>query len=459
MRERSLFALLLALASACDAAGDGGREGEGEGEGEGDVVGDPFTLLETTSIDDADPLVVPGFAITARPDGRFALAWFEASAQTVPCDLFDGGVVDGEVYVLRIGDEQVDGSVRIRTVDPFVPNTKEDAVDLAVDSAGNLMVAYMGGAVTRTFCGASDLLLAVENGETFGISTVADTADTGTPCRGNAGGDPYCAQGEVVGLYPGIAVNPNDDVALSYLDSHFGFGNDDITQTDLELASGTASALALSSINMESGGGYYSSCTLTDAAAVVIGHAVTANNQFADGKGGTFVVDDGIYVEVVDGAGAITSVNIFPGAATASRVATGAFPGLGLFAAVHERGNEQLLLFQSLDQGQTWTPSPVEQLGKSGRDPGIVFLDDGRLLLAYGHCRDDDNQTNCDARKDGVRLALKDGTRFRKTTLPGDSEDLEGIGVDVAKSGPAEVVVVNLNSSQNRLIVQRVQVN
>ena len=144
---------------------------------------------------------------------------------------------------------------------------------------------------------------------------------------------------------------------------------------------------------------------------------------------------------------------------TDSRVATGSFAGKGLFAVAHIRGDEALLLFNSVDNGVSWIPAPVEQLGKSGRDPGIVFLDDGRLLLAYGHCRDNDNQTSCDAGNDGVRLALQEGTRFSKKTLAGDGEDFEGIGVDVAKSGPSEVVVVSLNSSQNRLIVHRVQVN
>jgi hypothetical protein len=453
------LSLVMALGSACDDPG-GPTEGEGEGgegEGEGDV-GDAFTLLSSQDIEGTDLLVVPGFAITARPDGRFAVAWFEQIEDTVDCDLFSGGVVQGVVYELKMADEQADGSVRIRTVDGNVPNTKEDSIDLAVDSSGAILVAYMGGEVTRTFCGASDLMLAVESGDTFTISTVAATADTATTCRGEAGGDPYCGQGEVVGLYPGISVN-GDDIAISYLDTHFGFADTDINASDLELANGTASGLALSSINMESGGGYFSSATLTDDGTVVIGHAVVANNTFSDGAGGTFIVEDGIYVETVDSAGVIKSANILPGVTTESRVATGAFPGKGLFAAVHKRGDEQLILFNSVDNGDTWQASPVEQLGKTGRDPGIVFLDDGRLVLAYGHCRDDTNQNNCDARKDGARLAIQNGTRFTKQTLSGDSEDNEGVGVDVAKSGPAEVVVVHLNSSQNRLVVQRVQVN
>ena len=44
-------------------------------------------------------------------------------------------------------------------------------------------------------------------------------------------------------------------------------------------------------------------------------------------------------------------------------------------------------------------------------------------------------------------------------TLAGDAEDNEGIGTDIAQSGAREVVVVHLNSSRNKLVVQRVAIN
>ena len=72
---------------------------------------------------------------------------------------------------------------------------------------------------------------------------------------------------------------------------------------------------------------------------------------------------------------------------------TASFPGKGLFLAVHDRSDESLLLFRSADGGASWTPSPIEQLGRSGRDPNLIFLDDGRLVAVYGHCRDDDHDT------------------------------------------------------------------
>jgi len=210
---------------------------------------------------------------------------------------------------------------------------------------------------------------------------------------------------------------------------------------------------------MESGGGYFASATVADDGTVVMGHAVIGNNQFVDADNRSFVVEDGIYAEVRLPDGTLRSSQIMRRTATASRVATGAFPGQGLFVAVHERGDEQLLLFRSADSGLTWQPSPVEQLGRTGRDPGIVFLDDGTLVLAYGHCRSDTNQDTCAAAEDGVRLAKQDSNgRFTRFDVGGDAEDAEGIGTDVARSGAREVVVVHLNSSKNQLIVHRVEV-
>jgi hypothetical protein len=450
--------LLLPALAACPPDGGEGEGEGGEGEGEGEGEADAFTLVSTTTVD-ADILVAPGFAIAARPDGRAAIAWFEQIDEIVQCDLFGGGTVDGDVYRLMLGDEQADGTIVQRVIDPFVPNVKENSVSLAVTADGRVLAAYMGGETTRTFCGSSDLMLATENGATFTTQAVATTSDTGAACRGDAGGDPYCGRGEVVGLYPAISVN-GDQVAISYMDTHFGFGDDDITQTDLELAQGTVGgAFTVRSVNTESGGGYYGDATVTAEGVVVIGHNVTANNQFVDENGDEFVVRDGIYAEVVAVDGTVTSTVVNDGVFTASRVATAARAGSGLFVAAHNRGDEGLILFQSVDNGATWQPSPIEQLGRSGRDPNLFFASDGRLVAVYGHCRDDENQDGCSARDDGVRFAVRgnDG-RFTKFTTPSDAEDLEAIGLDAAIAGD-EIVTVSLNSSQNTLVIHRVRIN
>jgi hypothetical protein len=243
------------------------------------------------------------------------------------------------------------------------------------------------------------------------------------------------------------------------MDTHLGFADTDIFSTDFELAFGTVDAPQLTSINVETGAGYFGHAAIAGDGTIVMGHAIIANNQFVDENNQPFVIEDGIYAEVRLPDGTLRSSQLMRRTATASRVAAGTFAGRGHFVAVHQRGDEQLLLFSSTDEGQTWTPSPVEQLGRSGRDPGLVFLDDGTLVIAYGHCRDDTNQETCTARSDGVRLAKQESSgRFTRFTIPGDAEDLEGIGTDAARSGARELVVAHLNSSQNTIIVHRVEV-
>jgi hypothetical protein len=461
----ALSSTALLLAVACDGDGDPPGDGGSEGEGEGEAGDAPFTLLSTTTIDAAVPVPVSGFAITARPDGRFVLAWFEEGTAVVRCEQASGAI-EGPTLVLKLGDEQPDGSVRVRVVDPAVPTNREDSVDIATAPDGAILIAYNGGTTTRTYCGASDLLLAVEDDEaaaTFSIRTVAQDAATTTPCRGAAGGDPYCAEGSVVGLFPGVATNAQGQLALAYLDTHFGFADTDIFSSDAELAFGTQTSLTLASVQQESGAGYFGSCVLADDGRVLVGHAVVGSNQFAGAAGGTYVVEDGIYAQVVNVDGVVQGGEnpppLLPGIRTDGRVATAFVPGRGFAVAVHARGEESLQLFLSGDDGLSWSERFVEQLGRSGRDPGLVALADGRLVVAYGHCRDDDDDVTCDARRDGVRLAVEAGARFAKTTLPGDAEDHEGIGVDVARSGDDEIVIVDLNASQNRLVVRRVRVH
>src|SRR2546423_1500522 len=87
--------------------------------------------------------------------------------------------------------------------------------------------------ITQT-CDASDLMLAVENGDAFQTpSDVIGGSDTGVLCRTPQS---VCAQGDVVGLFPSLAHDATGaHWALSYLDTHFGFADKDIHASDMEI--------------------------------------------------------------------------------------------------------------------------------------------------------------------------------------------------------------------------------
>jgi hypothetical protein len=446
----SACAVLIGVACAGEPT-DGGPSGEGEGEGDADSA--IVALTNTTEIS-APLLVVNGLAVAARSDGRFAVAYFTPSPRTVECQLTGGGNVQGVVYELHASLEETDGTVRDVIVDDNVPNNKEASVSMAVDGGGALLIAYNGGDVTRTYCGASDLRVAVESGAGFILQTAATVGDTGATCRGDAGGDPYCGQGEVVGLYPAIAAH-DGDVAIAYLDTHFGFADADINQSDLELARGTASSLMLSSINTETGAGYHATAAFSASGKLIVGHNVQANNRFRDDNNVDYTVSDGLWVGVEDATGVVVDQVLLPRVRTASRVAVGAV-GDVIHVAFHDRSDEQLLLFTSVDDGATFSPRPIEQRGRSGRDPNVLDVD-GNLILVYAHCRDDENGDGCSARDDGVRIARVGSTSAVKQDLRGDDEDLEAQNVIAAKSGAREFVVASVNTSRSVIVIQRVE--
>jgi hypothetical protein len=459
MSARSPVVALVLLACACPGSGTGttGSGGdEGEGEGEAAALAN---LVSTTTLD-AEPLAVNGFAIASRGDGRFAVGYFVEGSQTVSCSLTGGETVQSDVYELHVTDEQPDGSLRSRVVDDFVPVMGSLAVDIAVDpNTDALLFAYNGGEVTATHCGATDLMLAQESGDTFTITPIATTGDTGATCRGDAGGDPYCNVGEVVGRFPSLALR-NNNMAIAYMDNHFGFGDADNSQSDLELAYGNApTTLALSSVHTETGAGRYTDITFTDDGRLLFAHVVLGGNVFLDNEGNQYTVDGGLYAGLRSEDGSITEQLLLASIQTASRVGVLAI-GATLYVAIHNRSSEQLLLFVSIDNGATFASQPIEQRGRTGRQPNLLAID-GKPVLIYGHCRDDQNSDVCAADEDGIRVATPGPSVAappRRSTFVGDDEDFEGIGVHAAKSGTNEVVVVSLQSAQNKLVVHRLSV-
>lgn len=460
----SCFAVAAAALGGCPTQ-EGEAEGEGEeGEGEGED-GPEMVLMETHEVDtDVDVAISSGFALALRPDGRFAVAYGRnrSDAAQVECNRFGGGTILVDAWDILVVDEQTDGSFRERVVDS-VPPMPPAVVDITADpTSGALVIAYTGGDPANGACQGSDLRVAVENGDTFTLSTVAASAPTGAVCR-EAATQQLCNQGDCTGRNPGIAAGSDGTLAIAFVDEHFCFGETDIYKADLEIATGPSGGLALGSVATETGSGYNNSVTITEDGAVLVGYQTLGNTTVYDdpaaGTGPAHDVKDGIYASVSQSDGTFTETMLYERASTTGRVATAHRAGVGYFVAWKDEGTDQLLLYTSVDDGATWTAGYIEQTGNTGKDPSIGFLSDGTFVAAYGHCKDSDDGTQfCSQAEDGVRIAFREpGGGFVRKAFRGDDEDVDGTNADMAIAADDTVVVMSFNASAARIVVQRFQ--
>lgn len=447
MMRTPTAALVIVLVSACpgiDEPDGGPGEGEGEGEGEGaedmELLGEPVAIAIT-------PELAVGMALALRSDGRAAFVYVQDGTSTTECQLFGGATVIADNVAIVIVDEQLDGTFRTRIL-AEVPPVKAAGLDIAVDPVSDaLVVAHMGGAPAAGVCESSDLVLAVESGDTFTTTTVAQNGSDGSgPCRD--GKDPLCAEGDFVGRFPALAL-ADGVLALAYTDNHFGFGETDIFESDLELVRGTGpGAIAdILSINTETGAGYNTGTAITSDGRVVIGHQLIGNN----------IQDEGVYSEVEQEDGTFKERLLLANAEITSRIAVAAAEGQGIFLAFREDGTDQLIVMRSVDDGESFQAEIPERLSVTGASPHIAFLSDGTLVLAYGHCRDVDiGNPLCDTGEDGVRVSWRSPgeTVFTKKTFTGDDEDLDGIAVDMAIVDDV-ITTLSFNASQSQATIHR----
>lgn len=451
-------ALVSAMLCACPPEnptppdGDGGVVGDDGGPGPDEGL---FTV-ETRVLNDVAPLTGRGLAVAVRSDATWAVAYVAPGVGQFMCDLFGGGQTEGGDNVeIRVTEPDGDG-VRTRTVE-MVPGAAAQALDLAVAPDDTLVLAYGGGDTANGYCGSSDLVVARESGAGFTTQVVATDSATASTCRLDAAGeDPYCQIGDTVGLYPGVAVDDDGTVAVSYQDFHNGFADKDIFGTDLELARGNGT-FTLASVSTEAGAGYHSAIAFGANGRVIIGHQVIANNVFVDGQGQQYSVPKGLYVAVEQADGTFLDQPLVEDTLTDDRVAVGYHPSFGWGAAYHDADQDDLHFWWSDDDGATWTFEAVDQLGLVGSSPALGFLSDGTPVIAYGYCgRPTDDA--CNRTVDGVRVALRKDSGWVHEQLPGNDEQLEGAEIDMAVAADDTLVVVSHNTSRNRAVIHTLTV-
>jgi hypothetical protein len=291
----------------------------------------------------------------------------------------------------------------------------------------------------------------------FTPTTVAtDSGDASGECRlAENGEDSYCDIGDTVGQYASVATSTTGMIAISYQDFHNGFADKDINGTDLEIAKGTG-GLALQHVSTEAGAGYHSDVAFGPDDRVIIGHEVISNNQFLDADLTPYTWNKGIYVAVEQADGTFLDTLIADGVQTDHRVTVGHHESLGFAAAYNDRVSEDLIFWLSVDDGASWTPEPVDQLGLVGQSPALAFLSDGTPVIAYRFCASAGSAT-CNRAVDRVRLAIRTSSGWKKQDMPQNDEENEGIDIALAVAPDDTIVVASQNATRGVIIVHEVK--
>lgn len=335
----------------------------------------------------------------------------------------------GVAYFARVGD-----ACELRYVEeggqPEVIATVENTfgVSLAYDSKGDPIVAWLGGEAFGMFWTESDLAVATRSGGTWTTEVVVRTGDQAVS------GIPTSDLGDVVGLWPAIAVGPDDRLFVAYRDVHFGqFGVQDYQHSDLELAEGRPGNWTLSvpapGGNSTVGFGAMNSIVLVEDEPAIV---------FTAQPGSATDNPKDVYFLRRSGGTWSHPTQIFTSGDTRFGPSFAWAEGLGFAVAVEDAGKGILSYLESAD-GETWrTPDPVHGSGTGGWYPTLAI--DPELkepAIAYYNCSVRGGAQTCPAAEDELVLAQRRFDQWIKQTV--DAEG--GWSPKLAFAGPRAVVV------------------
>ena len=248
------------------------------------------------------------------------------------------------------------------------------------------VVAYQGGMKGIDFCAGSDMMLGRWSGTAWQRTIVAG--------KSTAGVGAVETSGDVVGVWPALAISKTGVFSLAWQDTHYGYAKDDFFKADLELATGTDGNLMPGESVQQDGAGVQTVMTL-------------------DGQGRPVLA----YGSTRDG-GIITAVRTMPGKFTTTKLlsttapigpAIAAAPSGRLGLAYYDPDLKVLRLRES-DDGVTWgSPDVVDRDGDVGRVVSLRYDSMSRPVLAYYSCGTYRPGQGCDAATDQLRVARREG--------------------------------------------------
>ncbi len=417
---------------------------DGDGGG-GDVNANRVLVFAGEMIVD-DELAGASVAIATNPADQFAVAYYKELSESGLCETpIQGGDpvpmrMDAIRYSLLDGEAWTTPEEVIQIETTILPG-----IDLVFDGDTPL-VSYLGGEEGLQVCGGTDLMIARPDGaggwtEMTAVA-LSNEAPEGDDCPKGQG---MCDFGDVVGLWPSMAVAPNGTIGVAYRDVHNGYTKEADESSDLEwtYAAAGATSWAHQWVDLGRGSGLFNSLKFT------------ADNMGAvayyNGKHGmlTFSLQgDERFTEMPQCSTTADCpehmvcealwcwVDLYGPASLPAKSFSLAIGLDGRFLVAYYNVDQgRLMIAHSMD-GLQWTKGSVDTDGNTGRNP-VILVDpvSGQPGIAYQRCSD--GATACDRNDDGVRYAYFTGSYPDELTSRADWEKVvisdKGLGSDGIK--------------------------
>jgi hypothetical protein len=444
---------LLALGcSGGDGNKDGGNDQDAGQDGQAGDEDDPQRVLvfgNLQTVDDEQAGLQLDLA--AGPDGEFAIAYYKLGEQTQPCNSeadcteeppqsAEWSCITGECVAVCtepiLGDDEVPvrfDHVRyawsagdswqhedITTISSVVLS----GISIAFDGATPL-VAFLGGAGGSQVCGGTDVMVARRNGpgnwsSEAAVATSGEAA-AGADCPKMQG---ICDFGDVVGLWPSLAVAPDGTIGIAYRDIHNGYTKEAQDSSDLEWTWSPPGGGSWGHewIDLARGSGLFNSLAFDADGEPAV--------AFYNGKDGVISFDhrvDGAFtgtlecasaadcpegLECIQSTGWCWNVIARPERAMKNEPLSLVIAPDGRFLlAYFDPDSKNLMIAHSTD-GLSWQTGIIDSDGSTGLFPSMVIEPiSGMPMVAYYRCSDyDPDELDCNHNEDGPRLAVFEGT-------------------------------------------------
>ncbi len=375
--------------------------------------------------------------IAVGPDGTVAVAYFANQAYD------DGECTEIEIapptrlrQELRFAAKAPGATAwTAELVDSPVVTVAPNGLSLDFDAQGRANVAFTGGVPEMQYCGGHDAVLATKDATGWTMETAG--ALSGDSQTGEAASD----SGNVVGLWPSLAFDPQGQPAILHKDAHFGsLQHDDKYRADAELAWRNGGGWSHEAVDYGEGAGDWNELIFDSEGRPVAFYAITVEAQ-GTSRHGVWAArreTDGTWNQVRLHAGAIHQE---------------------ISAAIDPLSNDLLVAFYAASDyavkllrlapeaefadATAWTS---EQVGDARYDEGqyvsLAFTPSGKAALAYHRCKRYDPGTDgCNQNDEAAIFALQEGDKWNIEIVKAGSKGSCGEFTSLAfdQSGAAHV--------------------